>query len=206
MNDFERQWIDYAWGVVACTPAHAADCRRSGGVGVADGSDVRFPGFIGPDYEPGRGVLCMGHVHRYLPDRDDVEGGRLHQINDALLTWRTSGRGEDADASFLAESRSAYMASAPTWDYWNRNYAPLLREARVPLREVAFANVAKCRTTTEDDSAALDSPGRPVLEGVPASGSHRHAASGGRTARLAAPRRGRRRGDGHPVERTNWRR
>lgn len=154
MNDLERGWVDYAWGVVACPPTHAAECGRSGGIGVADDSDVRFPGFIGPNYEPQRGVLCMGHVHRYLPDRDDVDGGRLHDINAVLTAWRARGRGEESDESFLVDSRAAYMASAPTWDYWNRNYAPLLKEARVELSEVAFANVAKCRTTTEDDSAA----------------------------------------------------
>ena len=154
VNDVERRWLDYAWGVVACPPAHAAECSLSGGTGVANDSGVRFPGFIGTQYEPHRGVLCMGHIHRHLPDRDDVEGGRLYDINASLSGWRTRGRSDHSDELFLVESRAAYLASAPTWDYWNRNYAPLLNDARVPLAEVAFANVAKCRTTTEDDNAA----------------------------------------------------
>lgn len=154
MNDLERRWADYAWGVVACPTAHASECMQSGGIGVAGESDVRFPGFIGAEYEPHRGVLCMGHVHRYLPERDDVHGGRLHEINAVLAAWCARGRGDVSDEIFLVDSRAAYMASAPTWDYWNRNYALLLKEARVPLNEVAFANVAKCRTATEDDSAA----------------------------------------------------
>jgi len=118
------------------------------------GTTARFPGFVGPRFEPGKGVLCMGHVHRFLPDADDIEGGRLEAVESAVLAWRARGRSEANDVAFLRDSRAAYLTSAPTWDYWKRNYEPLLRKARVPLEEVAFANVAKCRTATEDDSAA----------------------------------------------------
>lgn len=154
MQDHERQWLDHAWRVVDCPASHVAECVAAGGVGLPGSSGARFPGFVGRDYKPGIGVLCMGHVHRYLPDRDDVEGGRLAAIEAAIEAWRAGGRSPEADTEFLASSRDAYEASAPTWDYWRRNYQPLLDESRYSVREVAFANVAKCRTITEDDSAA----------------------------------------------------
>lgn len=50
--------------------------------------------------------------------------------------------------------RCGTVSSAVPFWWTKRNYDPLLHKARVPLGEVAFANVAKCRTVTEDDSAA----------------------------------------------------
>ncbi len=115
MKAHELKWLDYAWGVVDCTPTHVEQCEAAGGIGIPGGTTARFPGFVGPDFEPGRGVLCMAHVHRYLPDVDDVEGGRLHAIETAIVGWRQRGRGSESDAAFLAESRPAYMASASSW-------------------------------------------------------------------------------------------
>lgn len=153
-KDHELAWLDYAWGVVACGPGHVQRCEATGGVGMPGGTSARFPGFVGPDYEPGRGVLCMAHVHRYLPDRDDSEGGRLEAIEAAIVSWRQRGRNPDSDRAFLDESRPAYMASAAEWPWWRKHYKPVLDEGRVPMAEVAFANFAKCRTVTEEDSSA----------------------------------------------------
>lgn len=154
MRPVEKNWIEYAWKVVASPPSHVSTCTSLGGEGLPGDSDTRFPGFIGPDFEPGRGVLCMGHVHRYLPETDDIPGGRLYDIERAISTWRTSGRTPTGDERFLTESTEAYLASAPTWDYWQKNYDKLLTQGRVPITEVAFANVAKCRTATEESSTA----------------------------------------------------
>jgi hypothetical protein len=118
------------------------------------GTTARFPGFVGSDFEPGRGVLCMAHVHRYLPDLDDHDGGRLEPIEAAIVGWRQRGRSPESDAAFLSESRPAYIASASGWPWWKKHYKPLLDEGRVPIGEVAFANFAKCRTVTDADSSA----------------------------------------------------
>jgi hypothetical protein len=150
----EERWLDYAWGVVACGDGHARACEAAGGIGMPGSSNARFPGFVGPEFLPGRGVLCMGHIHRYLPEADDTENGRLEAVESAAVSWLGRGRGPESDEEYLSDSTAAYLATAPTWDYWRRNYDPLLRKARVPIGEVAFANVAKCRTPTEDDSAA----------------------------------------------------
>lgn len=154
MKAYELAWLDYAWSVVGCGPEHSQRCEAAGGMGMPGGTMARFPGFVGPDYEPGRGVVCIGHIHRYLPDVDDLEGGRLEEIEAAIVGWRQRGRGLESDVAFLAESRAAYLASAPGWRYWKRHYAPLLDDARIPVEEVAFANVAKCRTATEIESGA----------------------------------------------------
>ncbi len=116
--------------------------------------NARFPGFVGPDFEPGRGVLCLAHIHRYLPDVDDGENGSLRDVETAIVGWRQRGRSPESDARFLSESRPAYLAAASGWTWWRKNYQPMLDEARVPVGEVAFANFAKCRTVTEVDSSA----------------------------------------------------
>lgn len=154
MELHESRWLDCAWRVVACRAGHARACEAAGGIGMPGDSDARFPGFVGPAFRPGRGVLCMGHIHRYLPDVDDTEGGRLNVVESAAISWLERGRGTESDETYLRDSTAAYLNTAPSWDYWKRNYDPLLRRARVPIEEVAFANVAKCRTPTEDDSAA----------------------------------------------------
>ncbi len=156
MKPHEREWLDYAWGVVACGRGHADRCEDAGGKGVSGDTTARFPGFVAPGYEPSRGVLCMAHVHRYLPDRDDVPGGRLADINSAILRWRQRGRGPESDATFLTEATPAYMTSAAEWPWWKKHFKPVLDEGRVPMDEVAFANFAKCRTETEgDDDASM---------------------------------------------------
>ena len=150
----QEDWLDYAWQVVACPSKHLLGCASAGGVGCPGEEDARFPGFVGARFEPGNGVLCLGHVHRYIPDKDDIEGDRLAAIEKTITAWRRRGRNDESDAVFLAESRVTYQSSAPTWDYWARNYQPLLSEARYLIDEIAFANVAKCRTVTEEDSGA----------------------------------------------------
>lgn len=74
------------------------------------GTDARFPGFVGPDFERSRGVLCMDHVHRYLPDTDDVPLG---------VAWMrssrpSSGGGCEGEAR-KATPRSSLSPSLPTW-------------------------------------------------------------------------------------------
>lgn len=154
MKPHEAQWIEYAWSVVACGSDHVRRCTAAGGLGVLDEEAVRFPGFVGPDFEPGRGVLCLAHVHRYLPEVDDISGGRFRAFSDAIVGWKKRGRSDESDAVFLAESRPAYMASAKEWPWWKKHYGRLLDEGRVPISEVAFTNFAKCRTVTEEESNA----------------------------------------------------
>lgn len=84
----------------------------------------------------------MGHVHRYLPQGDDIEGGRLAEIETAISSWRANGRGDENDLTFLSQSRTAYTTSAPTWPYLQRNYGLILDEARLPFMTSPFANVA----------------------------------------------------------------
>jgi hypothetical protein len=150
----EADWLRYAWGVVACGREHVERCEAAGGVGMPGDAIARFPGFVGPDFEPGRGVLCMAHIHRYLPDVDDGEGGSLRGVEAAIVGWRQRGRSPESDATFLSESRPAYLSAVSGWRWWKKNYQPMLDEARVPIGEVAFANFAKCRTVTDVDSGA----------------------------------------------------
>jgi len=154
MKRHEAQWLDYAWGVVGCGREHVERCEAGGGVGMPGDPSARFPGFVGPDFEPGRGVLCLAHIHRYLPDVDDGEGASLRGVASAIVKWKQQGRSSEADGAFLSQSRPAYLDAVAGWSWWKKHYQPILDEARVPIREVAFSNFAKCRTVTDADSGA----------------------------------------------------
>lgn len=52
-----------------------------------------------------------------LPDIDDVPGGRLADINSAILGWRQRGRTPESDARFLSEATRAYVTSAAEWPW-----------------------------------------------------------------------------------------
>jgi len=95
----EADWLRYAWGVVASGRQHVERCEAAGGVEMPGDAIARFPGFVGPDFVPGRGVLCMAHIHRYLPDVDEGEGGSLRGVEAAIVGWRQRGRSPESDAT-----------------------------------------------------------------------------------------------------------
>jgi hypothetical protein len=52
LTPLEERWLEYARKIAACDPEHLAECRRLGG-GIDPGPDpsLRWPGFVGRDYE-----------------------------------------------------------------------------------------------------------------------------------------------------------
>lgn len=65
-SDHEQRWLDHAWRVVDCPVEHRRARERHGGAQPGpdrvDGNELRWPGYLGRDYEPGRGVLYVGAV------------------------------------------------------------------------------------------------------------------------------------------------
>lgn len=61
----EHRWLDYAWSVVNCTPAHRGAREAAGGArpgpGRELGNELRWPGYLGRNYVERRDVLCIGH-------------------------------------------------------------------------------------------------------------------------------------------------
>lgn len=115
--------------------------------------NARFPGFIGPEFEPGHGVLAW--------DTSTATCPRLTTLPAVGSTMSRQRFCNGVPRQVLRRRRavthridSGYLASAPTWDYWKKNYGKLLSQGHVPITQVAFANVAKCRTATEEPSSA----------------------------------------------------
>lgn len=67
----ERAWLDYAWKVVTCTEAHLARCVTADGDDPQIAGGIRYPGNLGSGYDPERGILCIGLVHRSRQPGDE---------------------------------------------------------------------------------------------------------------------------------------
>jgi hypothetical protein len=79
MNETERRWLDYAEEVVDCPAAHRDGCltrHATSGEGLDGGNRLTFPGYIGRNYQPKFGLMCVAHVHR---EPDSVERIRERQ-------------------------------------------------------------------------------------------------------------------------------
>lgn len=136
MTQLEQRWLDYAWSVLNSPAEHRRECLANGsavpGPGRVDGNDLRWPGYLGRDYEPASGVLCVGAVHREgnPANRDD---GSVAERTDAELVagarkWLTTGRSPTSDAGYLESLRSSYQQALPTWSRWQRHYRTLVED------------------------------------------------------------------------------
>jgi hypothetical protein len=152
VNDTEGRWLEYAWGVVNCPDDHRRACEGGGaavaGPGRYDGNELRFPGYLGRGYCEGRGVLCVGAVHREAdPDALEPQHAQLDaELVAAHRDWLASERGLAADARFLSRLRVAYEGSLPFWPRWRRHFRPLVEVyLGMDPTEIAWTNLAKCR-------------------------------------------------------------
>ena len=148
MTGTERRWLDYAWNVVNCPLHHRRGCLIRGaasGNGVDGGNELRFPGYIGRSYEPGRGVLLVGHVHREPEPHMSLPGDPARFVA-AHFRWIEHGRSDEADAAFLAEVRRYYGEAVAGWNPWRQFFRRIVEdELGMSLDQVAYANLAKCR-------------------------------------------------------------
>jgi hypothetical protein len=101
-DNVDKAWLDYAWHVIACPDTHRSPCSARGGAvpgrGRVDGNELRWPGYLGPRWEPGRGALCVGGVH--------CEAYPVKHADPVLV--RTDAELVAAARAWLAESRSPY--------------------------------------------------------------------------------------------------
>ena len=167
LTAWELAWLDWARPIVDCInekPAHFKWCtERIGACGYdgpgADDPTLRWPGYLGAEWRPGRGVLFIGSVHAdftgYAPQgldrrsvpspRDPAERARLARaMGEANRAWRDAPKDSAAAEVFLTASRRAYASLAPGWKRdWEFR---LVREALGDgIEEVAWTNLAHCR-------------------------------------------------------------
>lgn len=158
MDPTARRWLDYAWEVVNCPAGHFAECEAAGGAragaGGVDGNELRWPGYLGRDYEFGKGLLCVAHAHRQPTAEKECGDRVLRETNTRLIAatraWKEAGvRSETTDQIYLQEVRAAYETGLLHWDRWSAFAGVVADELGLDVTHVAFANLAKCRVPIE---------------------------------------------------------
>ena len=153
VTKIEESWLDYAWSVVDCPDQHRTRCEVLGaavpGPGSMDGNEVRWPGYIGRNYQENKGVLCIGAAHREAhPEEaaDPVIGRTNADLVEAHRRWLHNGRSQTEDMAFLEGVRSAYEEALPHWRRWNNPFRKLIQDhLGMSISEIAWDNLAKCR-------------------------------------------------------------
>jgi len=87
LSALEADWLEYARSIAACDPTHRAECvQRGGGSAVGPDPELRWPGFIGSDYEanPFR-VLCVAQIHN--PNGWSASASGLAPMEPLLREW-----------------------------------------------------------------------------------------------------------------------
>src|SRR5215212_8545264 len=100
VNDLERRWLDYAWDILNCPEEHRRRCVGAGaavpGPRRVDGNDLPWPGYLGQDWNPNRGVLCVGAVHREPSPEGEAAnpvGARTNaELIECARRWLREGR------------------------------------------------------------------------------------------------------------------
>lgn len=149
LAEFELSWLEYARKVVNVDDAHLKACKDAGGVpDPLDGSrTLRWPGYLGRNYQPGLGVLCVAQVHR------DINAESEHVDPDVNVRYVASTAAWKAralsDVEFLEETRLAYEHWIPAWGRWKRHFRYLVEElVGLGIDRIAWANLAKCQAPT----------------------------------------------------------
>jgi hypothetical protein len=162
LASWEKAWLDWAHPIVQMAtnnPCHLGWCEDALGPArypnspndpASNDPTLRWPGYVGSRWRPGRGILFVGSVHSDFskegrrsgdPDRLAV----VQKLADANRRWRDSPRrSRSDDLRYLTQTREGYVALIPGW---NRDgaFAQLRSELSESLDEVAWTNLAHCR-------------------------------------------------------------
>lgn len=146
-------WLNYAEEVVNCPDAHRRRCIAAGGAVPGservDGNELRWPGYLGADWQPGTGVLCVGSVHREAEPAKQIDPVNLRTDRELVVatrTWLAAGRSQGSDADYLHSLRAAYVDALPTWGPWKKFFRKIAEDGLGMSRsQIAYANLAKCR-------------------------------------------------------------
>jgi hypothetical protein len=136
---WRSDWLAYC-REVAGDSCHRSLCAEEGGSWPPDfAPDVRWPGYLGPDYRPG-GVLWAANIHT----RFDTRGLPASFAADAANSVRAFRDGHSDSDAFLAAMSDVYQQGLARWNvgYWGRR---VLDQLGVPLSAVAYTNAAKCQ-------------------------------------------------------------
>jgi len=100
---------------------------------------LRYPGYLGPDYEAAR-VLFIGAVH----NGNKLFTDDFRTVEKATLLWRSVGRSRRSDAAYLKAIRGGYEVAMPKWGPWANGFGSVLCKLRLGVSAIVYSNVAKC--------------------------------------------------------------
>jgi hypothetical protein len=156
-------WLDYAWSVVNTADRHLGGCRALGGspdIGQRHAPAwMRWPGYVGRRWQPGRGLLFIGSVHREFdigasrrPDLTLL--GLEEELIAANSAWRGTGRGPAADSQYLSRTQDAFSAM---WRLWPRArvFSDVVDGLGLSTDQIAWTNLAKCQVFRSDRLTGL---------------------------------------------------
>lgn len=145
---FEQAWLDYAWQVVTTPEDHKRGCLLRGaarGAGMDGGNAIRYPGYVGRAFVPGKGILCLAHVHREPDSPEHVAQGEAEYVR-AHEKWLAAGRSSEADTRYLEQVRSYYEVGLRGWGPWRNSFRRIIEEdLGLGVSDIAYGNFAKCR-------------------------------------------------------------
>lgn len=158
--EVDRDWLDWARPIVrmeATASAHFSSCRSKLQAGSAEYDDIdptlRWPGYVGSEWERGRGMLFIGSVHSDFAGVHDADYANRRPIVDDLARanklWRELEAPTDAqDRGYLEATRSAYTRLIPHWpraDHFTKLMTDVFRDREHPYDYAAWTNLAHCR-------------------------------------------------------------
>jgi hypothetical protein len=149
MTRYEKEWLDYARGVITC--------EKSTCICPNEFRRIRWPGYIGANYDYGR-VLLVGAIH----NTNRLFTNEIIELEPIARKWSNSKPDSTHNQIYLKALRKAYINSIPQWQSWlmngNKkrgavwsNFQKIVDSLEIGWEHIAFTNLAKCHTPTQSD-------------------------------------------------------
>jgi len=161
LRGWETAWLDWARPIVCMSdenPSHLKWCRDTLGpaeypednpTDPACDPTLRWPGYVGKRWVPGRGVLFVGSVHSDFT-RDGGRHGDAKRVATvatmaaANTQWREGVRNDRQDREYLNRTREAYASLIPGWAR-DGAFGEVREQLGDSVDEIAWTNLAHCR-------------------------------------------------------------
>jgi hypothetical protein len=160
-TETEELWLDYARRLLS-DDEHIKECNAIGATYprfCIDGDDLRWPGYLGSNFRPGRGVLAIANIHREFDSGDVGEDARDELVN----VTRGFRAGSVSPDEYLIRSRAVYVKGYAGWTIF-KHLRGLLESAGLDSTHLAYTNAAKCQLGGVPSGATWDADDKATLK------------------------------------------
>ncbi len=141
-SSIEKKWLDYAWRVIS-DDSHIHTCASNGGGGI-DHPTLRWPGYLGENYEEG-GLVFIANIHRDFNSGRAANTTLAQELVECSLRWLENGRSEESDRAYLDETRRCYQFGLERWNIGAR-FGEYLDLVGLDWRDIVYTNAARCQS------------------------------------------------------------